>query len=188
MKKTIKIVIMCMFFYAGANGQAFDKDTKVVALGVGLGSSLGGFNYSSQVPGLSIQYEQGMWQAGNEGVISLGGYAGFKSFSYKTTSGSFEAKSKWNYTIIGVRSAFHYQGLSNEKIDLFGGLMLSYNILNYSYSDNTGQSSTNSGNFGNSAGVTLYVGGRYFFSEKVSAFAELGYGVSYLNLGVAFKL
>lgn len=189
MKKVVLILFALLLFNIGkSHAQAFGIDTKVVAVGVGLGSSLGSFNYSSQIPGISLQYEQGMWNAGDVGVISLGGYVGYKSFSYRTTSGNFEATSKWNYTIIGVRSAFHYHGLENDKIDLFGGAMLSYNILNYSYSDNTGMSNMGGGNFGSTAGLTLYVGGRYFFSPNLAAFAELGYGVSYLNLGIVFKL
>lgn len=189
MKKLIASFI-AMLLLQGGNvfAQAFDLDTKVVAAGVGLGSSLGGFNYSSQVPGLSIQYEQGMWNAGDVGVISLGGYAGYKSFSYKTMSGNFEATSRWNYTIIGLRSAFHYHGIDNEKLDLFAGLMLSYNILNYSYRDNTGMPNIGGGSYGSTAGLTLYLGGRYYFSENLGGFAEVGYGVSYLNLGLVFKL
>jgi len=65
--------------------------------------------------------------------------------------------------------------------------MLSYNILNYSFKDNNGNNVNGAGNYGSSTGFTLYAGGRYFFSENIAAFAELGYGVSYLTVGVAFK-
>ncbi len=182
--------LICLFVFGTtiSFGQSFDKDTQVVAIGVGLGSSLGSFNYSSQIPAISLQYERGMWEAGDVGVISLGGYVGYKGFSQKTAVGSFEATSKWNYTIVGVRSAFHYHGIDNDNIDLFGGVMFSYNILNYSYEDNSGSTPISSGNFGSSAGLTIYVGGRYYFSENIGGFAELGYGVSYLNLGLVFKL
>jgi hypothetical protein len=185
--KIIFIFLMTIVSFESYS-QAFVKDTKVVALGVGLGSSLGSFNYSSQIPGLSIQYEQGVWEAGDVGIISLGGYLGYKSFSMTSAAGNFEATSKWNYTIVGARSAFHYHGIDNDKVDLFGGLMLSYNFLNYSYSDNTGLTNNSSGNLGNSAGFTIYVGGRYFFTDNFAGFAELGYGVSYLNLGLVLRL
>ncbi|MCC5937923.1 MAG: hypothetical protein JJU34_11640 [Lunatimonas sp.] len=190
MKTILSILFLAglLIYVPKAAGQAFDQGTQVIAVGVGIGSSLGSFNYSSQIPAISLQYERGVWQAGDVGVISLGGYAGYKGFSYKTSSGNFEATSKWNYTILGLRSAFHYQGIENDRLDLFGGLMFSYNILNYSYEDNTGSSAVSSGNFGSSAGMTIYVGGRYYFMENVAAFAELGYGVSYLNLGLAFRL
>lgn len=182
------LILLCMAtFTQHAKGQAFDKGTQIVAVGVGLGSSLGSFDYSSQVPAISVQYERGVWQAGDVGVISLGGYVGYKSFSYETSAGSIESTSKWNYTIIGLRSAYNYQGLQNDRVDLYGGVMFSYNILNYSYDDNSGLNTGSRGNFNNSAGLTIYVGGRYYFVENVATFAELGYGVSYLNLGLAFR-
>ena len=34
---------------------------------------------------------------------------------------------------------------------------------------------------------SLFVGARYYFRENMAAMAELGYGPSYLNLGLAFS-
>jgi len=41
-----------------------------------------------------------------------------------------------------------------------------------------------------SGGLTWsgFLGARYQFKEKIGAFAELGYGVSFLNLGLRLKL
>ena len=43
------------------------------------------------------------------------------------------------------------------------------------------------GSYGSAAGFSFYVGGKYFFTNNFAALAELGYGVSYLNVGVALK-
>jgi hypothetical protein len=32
------------------------------------------------------------------------------------------------------------------------------------------------------------VGARYYFTESIAAFAQVGYGIAYLTLGVSFKL
>ncbi len=182
MKKTI--FILFLFIVASTSyGQQFEKGTNMLSVGVGLGSSLGGFSYGSQMPALSLNYERGVWDIGGPGVISLGGYAGRKSFKY---SGSGYTE-KWNYTIIGVRSAYHYNGIKSDKFDVYGGVMLSYNILDYSYKDAGGNNINSGGNYGSAAGFTLYAGGRYFFSPNIAAYAELGYGVSYLTLGLTFK-
>jgi hypothetical protein len=165
--------------------QSFQKGTNVVAVGVGLGSSLGSFTSSSSMPAFSVQYERGVWDIGGPGVISLGGYVGIKSFKYSTHAGGYDFSEKWNYTIIGLRSAYHYNGLGSDNLDVYGGAMLSYNILKYHY---TGEGTGDNGSYGSTAGLTLYIGGRYFFAPAVAAFAELGYGVSYLTLGLAFKL
>lgn len=181
--KRLVILLIALTGYSVSNAQQFVKGTNMLSPGIGLGSSLGGFSYGSQTPALSIQYERGIWEIGGPGVISLGGYVGRKSYKY---SGSGYTQ-KWGYTIIGVRSAYHYNGINSDKFDVYGGVMLSYNILNYKYKDNNGTNIGGSGNYGSAAGFTLYVGGRYFFASNVAAFAELGYGVSYLTLGLAFK-
>lgn len=168
---------------SAASAQPFQKDTKVISAGVGLGSSLGTFSSSSQTPALSASYEQGVWDIGGPGIISLGGYAGTKSFKY---SGPGYTQ-KWNYTIIGIRSAYHYNGIKSDEFDVYGGVMLSYNILNYKFKDDNGSDFNRHGSYGSGTGFTIYIGGRYFFSQNLAAFAELGYGVSYLTLGVAYK-
>lgn len=187
--KNLKFYLLGLFltFVSMGWSQTFDKGTKVASLGIGIGSSLGSFDYSTQIPAISIMYEQGIAEAGNVGVIGLGGYVGYKSFSWETNSGNFSSKSKWNYTIIGVRGALHFTGINKENLDLYAGLMASYNLLNYSYEDNSGFNTGNTGNFGNTAGLTLFAGARYYFSDNLAAFAELGYGVAYLNLGLSFK-
>lgn len=181
--KKIFLVLVSLSISGILFAQPFNKGTNVVSAGIGLGSSLGGFTYGSQTPALSLQYERGVWEVGGPGVISLGGYAGMKSYKY---SGSGYTQ-KWGYTIIGIRSAYHYNGINSDKFDVYGGLMLSYNILNYSYKDDQGNNIGSNGNYGSAAGFTAYVGGRYFFSDNIAAFAEAGYGVSYLTLGLAFK-
>ncbi|MFC4872991.1 hypothetical protein [Negadavirga shengliensis] len=186
---TVAIAIIWGFVLSPleSRSQAFDKGTKVLSAGIGIGSSLGSFSYSSQLPALSVQYEQGVWEVGGPGVISLGGYLGYKSYNWRHESTGFTSSASWKYTIVGLRSAYHYQGLENDNIDVYGGLMLSANILNYTYKDSTG-GNMNSGNFGNTTGFTLYVGGRYYFAPNLGVFSELGYGVSYLNLGLVLKL
>jgi hypothetical protein len=181
-------VVLIMIATMTTQAQVFQKGSNMIGLGVGLGSSLGSFSYGSNSPALSLQYEKGVWDIGGPGVVSLGGYLGFKNYKYSGESGDFSYSEKWNYTIIGIRSAYHYTGLNSDKLDVYGGLMLSYNILSYSYKDNTGEGNKISdGNYGSAAGLTIYLGGRYFFSDHIAAFAELGYGVSYLTLGLAFK-
>ena len=66
-------------------------------------------------------------------------------------------------------------------------MMLGYNIVNskaignlpiyYDYSVNA-----------SSFVWSIYVGGRYYFTDSFAAMLELGYGIAWLNIGVAFKL
>jgi len=188
MKRIALVLFIATLFTTTTRAQFFEKGTNVVSAGIGLGGHFGSYTYGSQTPGLSVQYERGIWDVGGPGVISLGGYAGIKSYKYSGSSGGYHFDEKWNYTVIGARSAYHYNALNNEKFDVYGGLMLSYNILSYKYSDNSGSSVfKGSGSYGSNLGLSAFVGGRYLFTDNIGAFAELGYGVSYLTLGVAFK-
>jgi hypothetical protein len=183
--------ILILFFVAVtgiASAQEFGEGTKVLSAGIGFGGAYGFSSYSSQSPALSLQYEHGIWPVGGPGVISLGGYAGIKSFRSEHSLGQYYYKQKWNYVVLGLRSAYHYTGHEVDNLDIYGGAMLSYNILTYSYSDNDpGPDATFRGNYGSAVGLTLYVGGRYYLAPNVAAFMELGYGVSYLTLGAAFR-
>lgn len=163
--------------------QEFDTSTKLASLGIGVGSSLGGFTYSSQIPAISLMYEQGIAEAGNVGVIGIGGYLGFKNYTYKNSS----FNSKWNYTIIGARGTLHFTSLDVEKLDLYAGAMISYNMLNYSYTDNTGATINDSDLYSNDLGLSLFGGARYYFNDNLAAFGEIGYGISYLNLGLTLR-
>lgn len=188
MKKNLTLLFIGLSAMMATRAQQFQKGTNVVSAGIGLGSSILSYSGTSQTPAISLQYERGVWDVGGPGVISLGGYAGFKGYKYSGKYGSYNFEQKWNYTVIGVRSAYHYNGLKADKVDLYGGVMLSYNILKYSYTDNSGQGVySGAGSYGSAAGFSIYIGGRYFFTDNLAAFMELGYGVAYLNLGVALK-
>jgi hypothetical protein len=193
MKKIVLIIVVALatvIIPKTSPAQAFHNGDNLLGVGIGFGSSLGGYTYGSQSPAISLQYEHGNWDVGGPGVISLGGYLGYKSFSYDYSPyNGFNYSQKWSYTIIGFRSAYHYNGITNPNWDVYGGLMLSYDILSYSYtSNNHAYDNLYNGSYAGGIGLSLYLGARYFFSPKVCGFAELGYGIAYFNLGVAFKL
>jgi hypothetical protein len=186
MKKFLTLVLIATTGFASA--QEFSEGTNVLSAGVGFGGAYGSYSHSSQSPALSLQYEKGIWPVGGPGVISLGGYAGIKSFRYEHHIGQYFYKEKWNWVVLGLRSAYHYNGHNVDNLDIYGGAMLSYNILSYSYSDNDPFPDDDfRGSYGSRVGLSLYLGGRYYLAENVAAFMELGYGVSYFTLGAAFR-
>lgn len=177
MKKILFLFLaVCMASFV--NAQPFQPGTSVIQGGIGLGSNLGGLGKGR--PAISASYEYGKWEVGGPGVISLGGYLGNTGFKYSTMG----YKQSWNYTVIGFRSAYHYNGFTEApELDVYGGAMLSYNNVSYS----TSGTGFGGNSYGSGIGISLYVGGRWFFSESFGAYAELGYGVSTLNLGVAYR-
>jgi hypothetical protein len=142
------------------------------------GSAFTDYSYDRQSPGLYAQYEKGLWDAG-PGVISLGGYVGSKSYK------GYFYEERWNYTILGFRGAYHYNRFTNEKLqkfDPYGGLMLSLSLLSYRSNPNA-----NHRNAASSFDQSLFVGGRYYFTNSFAGFAELGFGISNFSLGAALK-
>lgn len=177
MKKVIFMLILA-FVASNASAQSFLKGSSVLNAGVGFGTNLGGLGNAR--PAISASFEHGQWEVGGPGVISLGGYIGNTGYTYKSSGYT----QKWNYTIIGARSAYHYNGFENvPNLDVYGGIMLSYNIISYKADDYDGPNS-----YGSGLGFSAYVGGRWFFTDKFGLYAELGHGISTLNVGVALKL
>lgn len=166
----------------------FGVGDKVASLGVGIGGNYG--TYTSQSPALGLGYEQGVMNLG-PGVLGLGGYLGYKTVAYKWHyANNYQYDWRYTYLIIGFRGSWHYnEWHGNDRLDTYGGLMLSYNIVNWK--DHTvypsGTVAVNSGSASSGLGFTGYIGTRYYFSDNFGAQAELGYGAAILSLGIAYK-
>lgn len=141
---------------------AVDKGTKFVNLGIGVG---GGYYYNA---GLGFNGAIDLGVAKN---ITVGAAAGFRSFG--DGFGGFD---------IGARGAYHFNellSLSTDKADLYAGLGITYFKYTGPYTGFYDASFIS---------VPFHLGGRYFFSDKVGGFAELGSSISILKVGVTFKL
>ena len=89
--------------------------------------------------------------------------------------------------MIGARGSYHFNELlnvDNPKVDIYGGAMLFYRGFSSKY---TGSGTPYDYNFGG-IDFALHAGGRYMFSQAIGAYAELGYGISPLQLGVTVQL
>ena len=169
----------------------YQLGSNVVGFGLGVGGNFGLSSSYQSAPAINFQYEHGLKQVG-PGVLSLGAYLGFKKYSYTSSLFGYTYSKDWKYTILGVRGAWHLQelkGVNLDKIDAYGGVMLSYNLLNYTYTDND-PSSTNyfiGENYASNVGITPFLGARYFFTNNFAGMVEFGYGMSYMNIGLAYK-
>ena len=184
MKKTALLILGAIFIIAQASAQtpSFSRGDKVLNLGVGFGSTLYiGSYYKMQVPPVSASFEYGIVDGIFEKAsVGVGGYLGFASYKWEYSAWGW----KYSNIIIAGRGTFHYPFV--EKLDTYVGLLLGYDIVSskefgtpvgYDYS------ATSSG-----LAYSGFVGARYYFTEKFGVMAELGYGITYLNIGVAFKL
>jgi len=161
-------LLFCAVFSVAVNAQnTFNKGDKVFQAGIGLGST---YYYSSMIP-LSASFEVGIKDNlfDDKSSIGVGGYFGFASGK--------------GLTILCpvVRGALHYQFV--DKLDTYAGLGLGLRF--YSWKDSYW------GYYGSSSGTHLILpfiaGARYYFSDNLAAFGELGYEIAYLTVGISLK-
>lgn len=172
---------------AATGGEPFAVGTTALNVGIGLGSrySYGGGYFggnSSSSPALSVSVERGIIPLG-PGVLGVGVFAGYQGASYDLGGGD-----KWKFTdvIVTVRGAFHYPVL--PQFDAYGGLGLGVRRLSSSWSGSATSIYNLSGNTSSTDVASgLFVGGRYFFTSNIGAFAELGYDQTYLKAGLTAK-
>jgi len=164
-----------------AQDPVFVKGDKVLNIGIGLGSTLySGSYYKSAIPPISASLEFGVVDNILEkGVIGVGPYFGYSSYKYDYLS------SAWKYTnmILGVKGNFHYPLV--EKLDTYAGLLLGYNIVTSKWTGSGVEDDYSASSSG--LAWSGFIGGRYYFKDTFAVMAELGYGIAYLNIGIALK-
>jgi hypothetical protein len=186
--KILMIFSLCFGLSIGtfAQNNVFSKGDRVANLGIGIGSYLGGTGYSTKIPPISASIEYGVKDDlfDENSSLGIGGYIAYTSNQQEYTLANQTYGWDYSHFILGARGIVHYQWV--EKLDTYGGLMLGYNVASSSsFGTNVanGVSASSVGGFA----FSLFVGARYYFSDNIAAFGELGYGIAALQLGVALK-
>ena len=150
---------------------AYEKGDQVIKVGFGLGATFS--TGKIKTPPIQGIYEYGITED-----ISIGGILGYASSSENYSS---LGKIDYSYLIFGARANYHFE--TSEKFDPYGGATLGY--YNVGFKDHGGYV----GDYASSSLIYgVQIGANYYFNNKIGAWAELGYGVGILNLGITFKL
>lgn len=185
--KILLFTLSFVFIFSVANAQIVSKGDKILNLGLGIGNSYySGSGYASTIPPLSASLEviidDDLFKDG-KGALGVGGYAGYFGYKYNYHYSTFDYSWKYSNFVLGPRGNVHYNFV--EKLDTYAGLVLGYNIVSVS-----GGGDNVAGYTASSSGFIWagFIGGRYYFKENFAGMLELGYGIAYLNIGVALKL
>ncbi len=181
--KNLLFTVILVFGFLVANSQIVSNGDKILNLGLGLGTNYySGSAYSNTFPPLSASLEvildDDLFSDG-KGALGVGGYAGFFGYKYRYVGYNYE----WKYSnfVLGPRGYLHYNFLDN--LDTYTGILIGYNIVSYTGGGTiTGYTAAGSG-----LAWSWFLGGRYYFQDNLAAMLELGYGISYLNIGIAVK-
>ena len=166
---TVCAVFLISSFSIAQNG-AFNFEDKLLNIGIGIKSYYGG-----GIP-LGASFEYGLTDD-----ISVGANIDYLSTKYNGY--------KFSAFYFGLRASYHFNELleiNKDNVDVYGGLTIGYR--KFSWVNNVYE-----GTLGKSyeSGVYLgaLVGGKYYFSDNMGAFAELvAGGATNARLGLAFKL
>ena len=173
------VVLLALFGFsrvASAQEEAFNKGDMIINVGIGVGNYITHKGYSNNILPILGSFEYAVVDLfDGKGGIGVGGYVAYTSFE-----GIGEKKiNDWNASnlIIGPRGLFHYQFI--EKLDTYAGVMFGYDICSYKQLDPDLPGSVFRSGF--------FVGARYYITDNIGVFAELGYNVAPLELGVCYK-
>jgi len=181
MKKKIVLAAVIVFSLLMNNNLSAQEPSKFndvtgtnfVNAGIGIGSY--GLYGTGGLP-LTASFEHGLSKN-----ISAGLEAGYIQRKYVDGW-------KYSYFMIGVRASYHFNELlkvTDPKLDVYGGAGLLYRHFKIKY---TGEWNEYYGKATDGdVTVDLHAGARYLFNNNLGAFAEVGYGISPLKLGVSLK-
>ena len=164
-----------------ASEPLFSKGDRVFNLGLGLGTTLySGAGYKASIPPLSLSLTYCINDEAIENAsIGLGGYIGLAGSSFEVMGYGW----KYTYVIVGARATLHYPLV--DKLDTYGGVLLGYNVVS---AKETGTPIMGASPSAGGVAWSVFAGARYYFTDQLGAMLELGYGISYLNLGISYKL
>lgn len=189
--KAILMLLACSVFIfksVSAQDKAYELKNSVINLGVGFGYSVGYVSGTSASPVLNVSYEYALIEAG-PGLLGIGGCLSYQGSNFEHSDGFGTYKQSWNTTFFALRGTWHPEMLIGEKYDVYGALQIGYYNYHYKFTgtglyDDAGEYSSD---LDNSIGLGLVVGGRYFFTKNIGAFAELGYDIAYFKIGLSAK-
>jgi hypothetical protein len=159
-------------FSLATQAQVYENGKNYLNVGIGVGSFYRGLPFG-------FSYERGITDQ-----ISVGGFFDYASSSYSY----FGYRTRVTFLYFGVRGSYHLNELlkvDNKQWDLYAGAALGYTGATVRYDDANLNSVADP--YGSGVLFGIHAGARYMFTDNLGGFAELGYGVALLKLGLAVK-
>jgi hypothetical protein len=168
-----------------AQESMFKKGDAILNGSIGFGSVLfSGLGYHTSVPPIAASLEYGILdKVIDKGSIGVGGYIGYSAYKWEYSGSDWGWR--YNNIIIGARGVLHYPFV--ERLDTYTGLLVGFNLRT---SSEYGPSNPAYGYAPSGSGPawSWFIGGRYYFNRQFAALAEIGYGIAWFNIGIAYRL
>jgi hypothetical protein len=189
-KKGFVVLILAMVVAGGAFAEWYDSyapgidESKVlINAGVGYGFS----SYSMGIPPISVSAD---FKLPINLPITVGGMAAFSTWGYSTGSGDRAIDVTYLNIGFGVRGAYHFNFVKN--LDAYAGLTLGYVIQTADVKYGSAYDGNGIRPSYDGVSYLLYgfnIGARYFFTNNIGAYLELGYsGLQNASIGLSIKI
>jgi len=187
MRKVLFLFSLFIAFSANSFSQTLQAGEQTIGLGLGIPSITQ--NYTTfTTPSLNAFYEYGFTNKVGIGHIGGGAIMSMAGADYDYNDG------KYRHFLIGPRASYHFDmaDLTGDRawdvVDVYAGVMsgLRFEQYKWDYTNINGNKVTEKKN-DTSLITDVFVGIRYAFAKNVGVYAEAGYGVSYLTLGISFR-
>lgn len=186
--KKLLIGVFTVGLVVSFHAQDLRVKDNLLSAGIGIGGVYGyNVSYTRSLPGMYIFFDHGIKTDLKKGLITLGGFWGYKylHYHYDYPFNNYYYAITWNTFMLGVRSTFQFK--IDEPFHIFIALMLGPGYVFYHQSSNDPDYKPKKYN-SVYLDYSFSLGGRYAFSDNVGLFFEVGYGISYLTVGASFKL
>lgn len=195
--KKLYLVLVLTFTVHFLNAQEMKQGNNFFSVGIGPAANYWSSYHSGGTPAIHLALDHGFKEAG-PGTITLGGAIGFFSKYYKSTYYDLHNNTyynyKWSFTYLSAvfRGGYYYNLKEADIPDMnvYGGIGMGllYSLFHDSYDGPNDGSYLTYDNSGMDFLFNFYLGANYFFTPKTAAYIEFGYDISYVTLGLTFKL
>jgi len=177
---------------------AFKIGENRASFGVGLGWSHGirGYSGTFNFPAASALVERSILPFRDFGFLSVGAQFGFHHGRRNHTGTAIlpDFRESWTTFYFVPRLALYFHEVFHpddfpENIDLFVGVGLGFRHVTQRFTNEVTAQQANRDDMrtGFLLGYHFFAGGRYYFRENMAVFAEIGWGLSFLNVGITIR-
>lgn len=168
--------------FRGDGGKCYDETSHVINVGIGVATGYyartSSEKYSSS-PYLNLSYEQPWKTKLGPGYLGVGAYFGYKSEKYsyydKYLGGTvYYYERRYTYYTMAGRAVYHWDVLNSTKAEVYGGVLIGVRMNVYNYSDTNPYADDPFIVVPVVPYVAPFVGARYYFTDAIGVFAEIG--------------
>ncbi len=168
--------------------QSFSAGDKDLNLGIGFGATwYHGIGFSTTLPPVSVSLDYGFRDDIGPGVLSIGGLIGIASYKSRYfLTGYYDYGYKYTSIVGAARGTYHYEII--EDFDTYGAVMLGLRLNQGKLYGETQYFNVDEKDSNTDLVFSLLVGGKYYFTEKIAVFGEVGYSIAWFTVGLTTKL